>query len=97
MQTKWFWSISNHHKWLSQLFPLHLNTYGMGLWRYTFSNSFSVRDRLYTSESDVYRRQIMTCKVDPRAERVKQEKRRKYNIMQFLVIAGIVISDPHRV
>ena len=27
-------------------------------------------DRLYTSESDVYRRQILTYKVDPRAERV---------------------------
>ena len=29
------------------------------------------RDRLYTSESDVYRRQILTNKVDPRAVRVK--------------------------
>ena len=28
-------------------------------------------DRLYASESDVYRRQILTTKGDPRAERVK--------------------------
>ena len=28
-------------------------------------------DRLYTSESDVYRRQILTTKVDPRAVRVE--------------------------
>ena len=27
-------------------------------------------DRLYTSESDVYRRQIVTCKDDPRTESV---------------------------
>ena len=27
-------------------------------------------DRLYTSESDVCRRQILTCKVDPRTVRV---------------------------
>ena len=30
----------------------------------------SVRGRLYTSEPDVYRRQIMTYKDGPRAERV---------------------------
>ena len=29
-------------------------------------------DRLYTSESDVYRRQIMTYKDGPRAERFKR-------------------------
>ena len=28
------------------------------------------RDRLYTSEADVYRRQILTSKVGPRTERV---------------------------
>ena len=32
---------------------------------------FQIGDRLYTSESGVYRRQILTYKDDPRAERVK--------------------------
>ena len=31
---------------------------------------FQCEDRLQTSESDVYRRQLLTSKVDPRAERV---------------------------
>ena len=31
---------------------------------------FLVRDRLWTSESDVYRRQILTSKFGPRAESV---------------------------
>ena len=30
-------------------------------------------ERLYTSESDVYRRQILTYKVDPRAVRVNND------------------------
>ena len=34
----------------------------------------SVRDRLYTSESDVHRRQILTYKDGPRAERLKPYK-----------------------
>ena len=34
-------------------------------------NIFILPDRLYTSESDVYRRQILTYKDAPRAERVK--------------------------
>ena len=34
---------------------------------------FQCGDRLYTSESDVYRRQILTYKDDPRAGRVKKE------------------------
>ena len=32
---------------------------------------FRYGDRFYTSESDVYRRQILTCKDDPRTEMVK--------------------------
>ena len=32
---------------------------------------FQCADRLYTSESDVYRRQILTYKDDPRTERMK--------------------------
>ena len=34
---------------------------------------FQCGDRLYTTESDVYRRLILTYKDDPRAERVKKE------------------------
>ena len=34
---------------------------------------FQCGDRLYTSESDVYRRRILTYKVDPRTERVNVE------------------------
>ena len=44
------------------------------LWGYghnRYFNSFSAEDRLYTSESDVYRRQILTYKDGPRNERVK--------------------------
>ena len=36
--------------------------------------TLSVRDRLWTSESDVYRRRILTFKVGPRAERVTDFK-----------------------
>ena len=35
---------------------------------------FQCGDRLYTSESDVCRRQILTYKDGPRTERVKSEK-----------------------
>ena len=35
---------------------------------------FQCGDRLYTSESDVYRRQILSYKDGPRAERVKTHK-----------------------
>ena len=35
-------------------------------------NQFFSVDRLYMSESDVYRRQILTYKDGPRAERVKR-------------------------
>ena len=34
---------------------------------------FKREDRLYKSESDVYRRQILAYKVDPRAERFNSE------------------------
>ena len=34
-------SILNHHKCLSHLFPLHLNTYVMGLWSLYIVNYFS--------------------------------------------------------
>ena len=31
MEAKGVFSISNHHKYLSELFPINLNTYVMGL------------------------------------------------------------------
>ena len=33
--------------------------------------AFQRRDRLYTSESDVYRRQILMSKVGPRTKKIK--------------------------
>ena len=42
-------SILNHHKCISYLFPLHLNTYVIGLDINICGN------RLYAPESDVYR------------------------------------------
>ena len=66
---------------LSQLFLVLLNTYVI-IWvydHYNFTLYHSLPliflllqrgDRFYTSESDVYRRQILTYKVDPRAVRV---------------------------
>ena len=43
----------------------------MGLRPLEICQYFQNGDRLYTSESDVYRRQIPTAKDGPRAERVK--------------------------
>ena len=43
----------------------------MGLWPLEIIHFFQCGDRLYTSESDVYRRQTLTHKDDPRAERLK--------------------------
>ena len=36
-----FFSTWYHHKWLSQLFPIHLNTYVMGLWPLSIYYSFN--------------------------------------------------------
>ena len=44
-----FFSIWNHHKYLSQLFLLHLNTYVMGTT--AIKNILVLSARLYTSES----------------------------------------------
>ena len=63
--------ICNHHKWLSYLLLLHLNTYVMDLPPFEIFYFFKCGDRPYTSESDVYRRQIQTYKDDPRAARFK--------------------------
>ena len=42
----------------------------MGVWPLEIFQLFQCGDRLYTSESDVYRRQILTYKDGTRAERV---------------------------
>ena len=60
-----FFSIWHHHKCLGQLTPIHLNTCVMCLQvygQYNFLNSFIA--------GTVSRRQILTSKVGPRAERV---------------------------
>ena len=51
---------------------IHLNTYGISLrpLQIHVLSLFKREDRLYTSQSDVYRRQILTYKVGPRAVRV---------------------------
>ena len=66
-----FFSILNHHKCLRLIFPLHLNTYVMGLQQLEIFSLLQCGERLKMSESDVYRRQILTTKVDPRAVRVQ--------------------------
>ena len=45
-------------------------------------------DRFYTSESDVYRRQILTFKVDPRSGRVKVIFRIEYRFSDDRRSAG---------
>ena len=45
--------------------------YAMALWPLEVFYFFQCVDCLFTSESDVYRRQILTYKDGPRAERVK--------------------------
>ena len=57
VETKGFFSIWNHHNFLSQLFPIHLHTYAMAIKN---SFTFTVREsilavriwRLQTSDSD---------------------------------------------
>ena len=61
METNEFSSIWNHHKRLSQLFLIHLNTHVYGDYKYCYSYSAGID----------FRRQILTTKVDPRAIRVK--------------------------
>ena len=56
---------------LVRFFPLHLNTYVMGLRPLELFSFFRRGDCLYTSESDhVYRRQSPEYKDGLRAERV---------------------------
>ena len=53
-----------------QLFPFFLHTYVMGLQPLYIFVLLQSGDRLYTLESDVYRRQIRTSKVDARTVKV---------------------------
>ena len=71
LATKGFVSIWYHHKCLIQLFPIHLNTYVMGLRLLEIFLLLHCRDRLKSSASDVCRRQILTTNVYPRAVKVK--------------------------
>ena len=60
------------------------------LWVYDhnkYISYFSAGIRLYTSQSDIYIRQIMTWKDGPRAERVK------YNYIQLLLVL-IITNRP---
>ena len=61
-----------------------------------------LQDRLQSSESDVYRRQILTTKVDPRALRVKyildeaDTSRLSNNMLEILfTIFGVFVLEPH--
>ena len=49
----------------------HLNTYVMGLWTLEIALLLQCMDLFKSSESDVYRRQILTTKVDARAVRLQ--------------------------
>ena len=59
-------SIWNRHKWLSWIFPLHLNNYAMGL--------RSLEIFYFYSAGTDFRRQILTTKVDPRTVSVNSTK-----------------------
>ena len=65
-----FFLILNHPYCPSYPFLFHLNTYVMGLWPLEIFKFFQCGDRLYTSESDVCRRQILTSKNGPHAGKV---------------------------
>ena len=54
---------------------------------------FSARDRLYTSGSDVYRRQILTYKDGPRTERVKPLSYRYAYLTLFLPSTTIIVFN----
>ena len=73
METKGFFQFKIIIKCLSQLFSIHLNTMLLVYEYYTYF-PHTVRDRLYTSESD-------TSKVDPRTVRVKARLPRKSSML----------------
>ena len=57
------------------------------------SSFFQCRHRLYTSESDVYRRQILTSKVDPRAVRVNPCGTNLPFLMDNMLMSRILLYD----
>ena len=62
-QLKGFFQFEITKKCLSLLFLIYLNTYVMGLRPLEIFSLLQGGDRLWSSESDVYRRQILTTKV----------------------------------
>ena len=93
LKAKGFFAIWNHHNCLSQLFPIHLNTYVMGLRPLEIFLLLQCGDRLQSSESDVYRRQILTTKVDPRTVRVKPLSVIKSFLFHFIADQITVIRN----
>ena len=71
MRSNVFFLILNHHKYLNWRFLLHLNIYVMGLRPLEIILLLQCGDRLSTSESDAYIRQILTYIDDPRTGRIK--------------------------
>ena len=74
-------------------FPLHLNIYVMGLRPLKMLKFFQCGDRLYTSRSDVYRRQILTYKDGPRIERVKVTSQQYRDVETMLVECLASVTD----
>ena len=86
---------------LNFLFRIHSNTYVMGLRPLELRLLFSIRGSTLASESDVYRRPILTSQVDPRAVRVNPED---CFLMAFIIfkmralkILDIMITTTRRV
>ena len=79
----------SNHKCLSYLIPIHLNTSVTGLRTLEIFQFFQRGDRLYTSESDVYRRRILMYKDGPHAERVK-------TLIRVILIISTMIGYSHK-
>ena len=79
----------NHYKCLSYLIPIHMNTSVTGLRILEIFQFFQRGDRLYTSESDVYRRRILMYKDGPHAERVK-------TLIRVILIISTMIGYSHK-
>ena len=56
---------------ITNVFSFHLNTYVNVSKAIIIVLFFQCGDRLWTSESDVYARQILASRVGPHAERIK--------------------------
>ena len=93
LEAKGFFSVWNHHKCLIQVFPIHLNTYDMGLrplWIFILLY-FYLRDPHLSSESGIYRRQILTTKVDPRTVRVMSKDLSQFKLTDWLGLDHVLI------